>query len=442
MPPRPGRGDLFAGGTCLVFVAAALIVLPRLAGWAVGGVAAGLIAVGGVFWLRSSAKQDTAAEVGRLLMFGLAASLPSLLISHAIDERQKGLERAFASRQRAEDLQLQIGFQHSLAGVTLRGRDLAGFELPQRDLSQADLEGADLRRANLRGANLSGAKLYGARLDGADLTRANLSEAVLTGARLDDAKLFSSDLTGACFASGRGLAASYGPARLEHARLAGADVRDANFAGADLRDARFSEDLRDARDVPRAVFVGAALQRVQWPRGFAGPRNFAASRAQAPSVPVPAGAREDTVVAVSDGDTVLLERAGPAELLGVDAPPLDDPSGWGRRARSFTLGRLRPGARVYSLPALSSEGTRADAFGRRFVFLWRPAADAGDGARRGILFNREIVAEGYAKAALRFSLEPTRQRAEPEATLRREIVDSQRLPKASAQGVWSTCFPA
>jgi uncharacterized protein YjbI with pentapeptide repeats len=437
---RPSRTDLLVLGACGVFIGAALGLLPPLAGWAVAGVVAGLIALGCAFWLRSSAKENTAAELGRLLMFSLAAGLPSLLISHSIQERQQTLERAFAARQRAQDLQLQIGFQHSLAGVNLRGRPLAGFELPGRDLKGADLQGADLSRANLRKADLSGAKLHGARLDGAILTGANLSGAVLSGASLDDAQLYSTDLTGACFAPGRVLGARFGAAHLQRTRLAGATLQDANFAGTDLRNALLTEDLRDARDVSGAVFVGADLRGVQWPRGFGGPVRATAPPADVPADDVPPGTEEDSITAVSDGDTVLLRRLAKTEILGVDAPRLDDPAGWGLRAQRFTRTRLAPGTRVYYLRAPSSEGDPADPFGRTFVFLWRAEPNGEDGSRRGVLFNEEIIARGYAKAALLFIAEPSAQRPEPQATLRREIIDSQRRPKAGAYGVWSTCY--
>lgn len=439
---RPSRTDWLVLGACGVFIAAALALLPNLAGWAVAGAVAGMIALGCAFWLRSPAKENTAAELGRLLMFSLAAGLPSLLISHSIQERQKTLEKAFAARQRAEDLQLQIGFQSSLAGVNLKGRNLARFELPGRDLSKADLEGANLTQANLYGANLSGAKLHGARLDGADLRAANLSDAILSGASLDGALMFSTRLTGACFAPGRGLDAQFGAAHLRRARLAGAYLEDANFAGADLRNAHFTEDLRDARDVSSAVFVGADLRGVQWPRGFGGPARAAGPPAAVPATRVPPGAEEDSITAVSDGDTVLLRRLGKTQVLGIDAPRVDVPSDWGRRTQRFTRTRLAPGTRVYYLRAPSSRRKkRADPFGRTFVFLWRAEPNGKDGSRRGVLFNEEIVARGYAKVARLFADEP-RQRPEPQATLRREVMDSQRRPKAGAYGVWSNCYVA
>src|SRR4051794_36450544 len=104
---------------CVVAIAAALAILPPLTGWGVAGAVAGLLLVGGVFWLRSDGSRDTEGELGKLLMWGLAASLPGLVISHSVDERQRSFQSAFQARQRAQDLQLQIGFKRDLANVNL-----------------------------------------------------------------------------------------------------------------------------------------------------------------------------------------------------------------------------------------------------------------------------------------------------------------------------------
>jgi uncharacterized protein YjbI with pentapeptide repeats len=440
---RLSRTDWLVIVVCLSFIVAALSLLPALAGWAVAGVVAALIAIGGAFWLRSSSKQDTPAELGRLLMFGLAAALPSLLISHAIENRQRGLERALAARQRAQDLQLQVGFQSSLAGVDLRGRDLSGFELRGKDFTGADLERARLAGADLRGARLSRARLDGATLEGADLTDAHLDGATLAGARLDGAKLFSADLRGACFARRNAQHERFPPAELRHARLAGAFMKNADFAGADLRATWFTEDLRDARNIDRAVFVGADVRAATWPYGFevqTDPGEPPRQNAQLASH-LPGSVKNDVVVKVLDGDTVLLKNLGAAELSGVDAPNVDDPSGLGGRsgALGFAQRALPPRTPVFYQGVLGPNGHARDVFGRTFVYLWRAAAHVAGHQRRWLLFNQQIVAQGYAKPSQAIIAERASSHAATDP-IRQQIIASSEPAKRAAYRVWSICY--
>jgi hypothetical protein len=90
------RPDHLAIAFCCVAIAAALLFLPGRTGWGVAAGVAALIAVGGLFWMRSHEQRDTQGEIGKLLLFGLAAALPSLIISHAIDERQNAASAPFA----------------------------------------------------------------------------------------------------------------------------------------------------------------------------------------------------------------------------------------------------------------------------------------------------------------------------------------------------------
>jgi uncharacterized protein YjbI with pentapeptide repeats len=442
------RRDWLAIGFGVVAMSMAAVFLPGLAGWAVAGGVVGLIAVGGIFWLRSTGQHDTSGEIGKLLLFGLAAALPSLVISHAIDERQATLERAVkkneraqAQRERAQDLQLQIGFQRSLRGVDLAYRDLSRFQLPRRDLEGADLHGARLTDANLLGAHLKQANLDGARLDGADLTTADLSGASLAGASLRGAKLYSAHLEDACFAplkDGRRSRRS----DLRGARLAGAYLRGANFAGADLRRAAFAEDERDARELADAVLVGADTRAATFPPASGETHAPAFRVPNQPPVPIPADARSDLVDAVSDGDTLLLHGLGKVELLGVAAPSVvEDPTGLGGAAQRFLHTQLPAGTTVryatvpqrdaYGQPLRDADGAPValvDPFGRTFAYVWRMRASDGPD---GWLVNERLLALGYAKTA------PLANTVDDAVT--QAMRASVEAARRAAHGVWSTC---
>lgn len=425
---------------------AALGFLPQLAGWLVAGIIAALILIGGAFWLRSGkSKQDTSAEIGRLLMFGIAAALPSLLIAHSIDQRQTSLENEFKARQRAEDLQLQVGFQGNLRGVNLSGRSLRRFQLPGRNLNGAHLEGATLTGANLAGAMLIGARLDGARLDNVNLTYANLRDASLAGADLRGAKLISAQLENTCFAPGIDEQGKQKPTNLRGAHFAGAYLNGPTFVGANLQDALFTEDLRDAGGIATSVFINANIRGAQFPPGQS-PQRVTARSFRPPEVPlalVPRNARGDSVASVSDGDTLRLKTFGKAELAGEDAPTVLAGSRWGAEARRFASSKLPPGRRVRYEPVLHRNNrgdlvAEADRFGRKSIYLWRVSAnDSG----KGQLFNQEIMASGYAKARPAFITQQADRMKHRTADrfIARDIIESQKPARQAAFRVWSTC---
>jgi uncharacterized protein YjbI with pentapeptide repeats len=444
------RLDRLAIGFCIAAMLAALAILPGLTGWGVAIGVIALIAVGGVFWVRSSEQRDTRGEIAKLLLFGLAAALPSLIISHAIDKRQAALDRrqaaledALKARQRAQDLQLQIGFQGDLHGVNLAGRDLRRFQLPGRNLEDADLRSAQLQDANLERADLDGARLDGARLDRAYLVHARLRGATLAGASLRDAVLYSAHLENACLAPLRRRDRSPRPTDLRGAHLAGAYLGGASFAGADLRHAAFTEDLRDARQLDQAVFVGARAAGAAFPPGLV---DLRASRFRTPArplVPAPPEARTDAVEAVSDGDTAQLRGLGKVELLGVAAPSVSDPTGLGVAAREYARELLQPGepVRYATVPQEDDAGVvvrdedgepmpLADAFGRTFAYVWRMRPDDGPA---GLLVNERLVALGYAKTSLLGE-------NVDDATMR-AVRAARDEARRTAHGIWSACVP-
>jgi hypothetical protein len=119
-----------------------------------------------------------------------------------------------------------------------------------RDIMGADLDAItiDLRGANLQGFDLNNlcfdiAKLQRARMEGADLIAARMEGAELFGARMAGAYLVKAQLAG----TDLGFARMEG-AYLFKAQMAGADLTEARLAGADLRFARMEGAyLREAR---------------------------------------------------------------------------------------------------------------------------------------------------------------------------------------------------
>lgn len=137
--------------------------------------------------------------------------------------------------------------------LSLRDRDLRYAKLDRSDLHQVDFTGSDLRGASLIGTDLRGAWLQCA--DIAQFVLAHDREAAncvvarrakFTRARLDGARLTGADLRGAQFDD----------AKLEGAELAYAAISGANFASARLE----KSDLTGGVRAEGASFVTANLQ--------------------------------------------------------------------------------------------------------------------------------------------------------------------------------------
>ena len=151
-------------------------------------------------------------------------------------------------------IEVQIGIDPTLTGMSLKGSqlhslciqlaDLSGADLSEANLSGAILSQANLNRANLSEADLSWADLKLAHLRGADLTRARLSHADLDSADLSEANLSNAGLF---------------KANLQHANLQGTNLHNANLRCANLRRANLnganleSTDLTDCHTEAMSV---------------------------------------------------------------------------------------------------------------------------------------------------------------------------------------------
>jgi uncharacterized protein YjbI with pentapeptide repeats len=377
------------------------VIIRRTADTRTGVAAGALVMVGGWFWVTSPDRERTRAELGRTLLFGLAASIGIFYVQAGISERL-----------REQDLHLTISQAETLVGIQLRDRDLTDAYLVGKDLRKANLVWSDLRGTNLSSATLTEAILVDVNLQKANLTRAHLNEARLSGADLRKARLFSTDFRHACFAAGELSGKRYEAADLRGARLAGADLAGANFAGADLRGALFEEDLREAKNMDTAIFIGARVgDTTKWPAGFEPQLRLQPGAPTVEKGRIPRPTRLDVVESVTDGDTLLLRELGKARLHGLDAPSRDTTVG--RRAVRFTRDRLPPGTRVFG------QSVKVDEYGRHQVLLWM--AD-------GRLFNEMLVAASYAKVNV----------DGPGESVGR-LGAAQERARASAQGVWGTC---
>lgn len=105
----------------------------------------------------------------------------------------------------------------------------------------------------------------------------------------------------------------------------------------------------------------------------------------------------DVVIKVSDGDTVKLEKTGTVRLIGIDSPEL------------HFQGKAQPGgeeAGDFVRRALLNKEVRVqlcakqpyDRYGRGLAFIYLLDRNGNE-----VLFNREIVRQGYARV---YSLRP------------------------------------
>lgn len=142
----------------------------------------------------------------------------------------------------------------------LRSVVLAGRWLRRFNFDRARLDGAVLDRADLAGARLERASLRGATLDNANLESAHGRKANLSGARMRDATLRLGDFRGATLLGDAYMRhvncreANFSRARLAGANLSEADLTRACFDGADLTGAHLDEAILN-----RTSFLGASL---------------------------------------------------------------------------------------------------------------------------------------------------------------------------------------
>jgi uncharacterized protein YjbI with pentapeptide repeats/endonuclease YncB( thermonuclease family) len=391
-----GRKGLPVLGTVVAVVVAAAIAVGIVFDWPLPRVVAlgafiCLLALGLGLWLEWPTDS-------RWSQFGQAIFGSALLAAAvwAISEFQR-------AQDERQSLRVTVGLQKDLSGADLSGKDLsdvqlagkvlAGADLTDADLEETSLVGADLRAAVLDGADLSGANLGKANLEGASLVKADLVGAGLFRANLNDADLKAATLTDASMVATRLRNACLARADLTGARLPGAQLYGAQLAGADVRGATFEADFRGAflesRQGPNGAYLpSAGLYRAEWDADTAWPPGFDASFESAGGASPSQGSprrhiRYGRVEGVPDGDTVRIGRHHPAQLLGVDAPPVS--SMRGEAARDFVRDELS-GRGVTVETGFGRD--RFDRFGRLWVFIWK----------RGRLFNQVEIARGYAEA--------------------------------------------
>lgn len=127
------------------------------------------------------------------------------------------------------------------------------------------------------------------------------------------------------------------------------------------------------------------------------------------------------VTRVVDGDTIeamFRGRIADVRLIGIDTPESVDPRApvecFAKAAAAFTERRLG-GRRV----RLEFDVERIDRYGRTLAYVWR----------RGRLFNRTLVARGYAHV---YTFPPNVKYVEL-------LVAAQRKARASNRGLWGGC---
>jgi uncharacterized protein YjbI with pentapeptide repeats len=403
---------LIITGVALGYLASRVSVVPLIL--------IGVLELGGfALFFIAAERNDWRGDLGRALvtsaLFGLVLSFYSAEV---------------ASRDREQAFKAQLSTQRDFRGSDLSGADLTDVDLAGKDFSGADLTGAHLEDDNLTGADLSGADLDGAHLDGAVLGDAQLDEASLTGAhlahaalpranlrhaRLPDAGLqgaglTAANLTGACLVG----------ADLTGARLVGARLNGAVLTSATVTDAVFASDLRRAAVSPVArpghlYRQGASLKRTTGTPASSWPPASSKLKQGAPPMPRPNPPPHlvpEKVKRVSDGDSLVVEGIGPAQLAGINAPPLDD---GGTEAAEFL--RERTSGRVEIQFALK----RRDDFGRRLVYVWRG----------NHLINATLAERGYVNTTDITASTPHQ----------RILLQAEERAKEDGRGVWQECPP-
>jgi uncharacterized protein YjbI with pentapeptide repeats len=143
--------------------------------------------------------------------------------------------------------------------AALNEAKLTGVDLGFADLRDAIVGGADLRKAYLRGADLRQTGLPGADLRGADLNPADLRGAILDGANLAGVFLGNADLRYATLRQADLHDADFGVFN-DHAKVSGADLREANLTNADLTGADLTRTDLTGVDLTGADLRGADLR--------------------------------------------------------------------------------------------------------------------------------------------------------------------------------------
>jgi len=179
------------------------------------------------------------------------------------------------------------GVRAQLAFADLSGMAMAGANLAEADCTGASFRGAmlsdcvfdraalfacDFREADLEGASLVRADLRGACLRGANLTRANLIQADLR-----EGSITQKDKAGNLHALRLG---KVGPAELQGATLAAANLSEASMEGMSAGQADFTDAImRDCKlaraNLQKAQFTGANLAGADL-RGVSRPKNCCA----------------------------------------------------------------------------------------------------------------------------------------------------------------------
>jgi micrococcal nuclease len=113
-------------------------------------------------------------------------------------------------------------------------------------------------------------------------------------------------------------------------------------------------------------------------------------------------------------------------LIGIDAPDLaQDP--WGKQAKQGL--ELLVGLPSKGSVSVEFEGTEADKYGRRFVYLWKD----------GSLLNEQLLKDGYVLARMRT---PS---STPDATTgtkyRERLLRGSQYARLMGQGIWNPEHP-
>ena len=126
------------------------------------------------------------------------------------------------------------------------------------------------------------------------------------------------------------------------------------------------------------------------------------------------------VTRVVDGDTIYVRYEGQetkVRLIGIDTPEVDPSIGvecFGEEASRFTDGMLT-GRTV----RLEFDLELHDRYGRQLAYVWL----------NGDLFNRRLVAEGYAEATT----------FPPNVTYVDELTAAERAARREGVGLWGAC---